>query len=578
MTCWPTPAICIVVKIISIVSRTARLKIVTDKILAAEIGDAKKPRTFINANQLLDNTATYTIGEVSKLLETQFGTLFHIPGIVISFRGKNKWESKQWDGAGAFTEDKSWTDFGVNGNNIGNTINVNDVCGDIEYTLSTAIKAVQDKETESGIKYFKSGVVLTYKTSEKDSKGAPVWEAYQFTRDPQDINPADLKPWIPFGGGGKSEIETKDDPVANGKDALSTGGAYKHIPTKYKVIQEDGTVTIQPKNEADEEIGESFTFFASQGGGGEVSGTIVNIIFQESPLYGAVGKDIIGHACIRSITQLGTTEQLNSIVSLRLIDRDTNVVIREWTVNTRSSDEDEYNFDISFSGMFEGAGSRRFRLEATDDTDHVGYRFITVTAVDATVESTQVLNYTSDYVIPFGGNRVVNIPLYRFPQNVSEKGIQAFIEIWWNGGWKPLTATPPTHLDAYSNSAQFNPSNLFGGGEKMQHGAYPLRIHGRDVANGVEGNTLYTAVMCIDPNSTVPVVAMRYNDTSGGTVRLYDRIKVEVAAYNPDPKVLTTPVVVKADNRILDDTNLVQAKRRRQKCRCPAIRMTEARR
>lgn len=526
-------------------------KFVTDKILAAEIGDAKKPRTFINANQLLDNTATYTIGEVSKLLETQFGTLFHIPGIVISFRGKNKWESKQWDGAGAFTEDKSWTDFGVNGNNIGNTINVNDVCGDIEYTLSTAIKAVQDKETESGIKYFKSGVVLTYKTSEKDSKGAPVWEAYQFTRDPQDINPADLKPWIPFGGGGKSEIETKDDPVANGKDALSTGGAYKHIPTKYKVIQEDGTVTIQPKNEADEEIGESFTFFASQGGGGEVSGTIVNIIFQESPLYGAVGKDIIGHACIRSITQLGTTEQLNSIVSLRLIDRDTNVVIREWTVNARSSDEDEYNFDISFSGMFEGAGSRRFRLEATDDTDHVGYRFITVTAVDATVESTQVLNYTSDYVIPFGGNRVVNIPLYRFPQNVSEKGIQAFIEIWWNGGWKPLTATPPTHLDAYSNSAQFNPSNLFGGGEKMHHGAYPVRIHGKDVASGVTGNTIYTAVMCIDPNSSVPVVALRYNDTGDGTIRLYDRIKVEVAAYNPNPQVLTTNVALKADDRII---------------------------
>ena len=226
-------------------------------------------------------------------------------------------------------------------------------------------------------------------------------------------------------------------------------------------------------------------------------------------------------------------------------------MIREWTVNTRSSDEDEYNFDISFSGMFEGAGSRRFRLEATDDTDHVGYRFITVTAVDATVESTQVLNYTSDYVIPFGGNRVVNIPLYRFPQNVSEKGIQAFIEIWWNGGWKPLTATPPTHLDAYSNSAQFNPSNLFGGGEKMHHGAYPVRIHGKDVASGVTGNTIYTAVMCIDPNSSVPVVALRYNDTGDGTIRLYDRIKVEVAAYNPNPQVLTTNVALKADDRII---------------------------
>lgn len=524
---------------------------VTDKNLNEATDKIKKPRTFINANQLLDYSATYTIGEVSKLLETQFGNLFHVPGIVISFRGKNSWESKQWNGDDSFTEDSAWTDFGVNGNNIGNTVNVNDVCGDTEYTLSTAIKAVQDKEAESGIKYFKSGVVLTYKTAEKDTKGAPVWEAYQFTREIADINPADLKPWIPFGGGGKSEIETKDDPAAGGKDAFSTGGAYKHIPLKYRVIQDDGTVTIQPMNEAGEDIGESITFFASQGGGGEVSGTIVNIKFQESPLYGAVGKDIIGHACIRSVTQLGATEQLNSIVSLKLIDRDTNVVIREWTVNTRSSDEDEYNFDIPFSGLFDGAGSRRFRLEATDDTDHTGYRFITVTAVDATVESTQVLNYTSDYVIPYGSNRTVNVPLYRFPQNVSEKGIQAFIEIWWNGEWRPLTATPPTHFDAYSNSAQFNPTNLFGGGEKMQHGAYPLRIHGRDVASGVTGNTIYTAVMCIDPNSSVPVVALRYNDTGDGTVRLYDRIKVEVAAYNPNPQVLSTYVALKADDRII---------------------------
>lgn len=517
-----------------------------------KISDAiKESRPFVNANNILDKAATYTIGEITKLLETQFGNDFHIPGIVFSFRGKNGWESKQWDGDGSFTEDSSWSDFGVNGNNIGNTINVNDLCGDIEYTLSTAIKAVQDKETESGIKYFKSGVVLTYKTAEKDAKGAPVWEAYQFTREIADINPADLKPWIPFGGGGHAEVETKDDPAAGGKDALSTGGAYKHIPTKYRVTQEDGTVTIQPLNEGEEEIGEAITFFASQGGGGEVSGTIVNIKFQESPLYGAVGKDIIGKACIRSVTQLGTTEQTNSIVTLRLIDRDTNVLIREWNVNTRSSDEDEYNFEIPFSGMFDGAGSRRFRLEAIDDTDHNGYRFITVTAVDATVESTQVLNYTSDYVIPFGGTRPVNVPLYKFPQNVSEKGIQAFIEVWWNGAWKPLTATPPTHFDAYSNSAQFNPSNLFGGGEKMQHGAYPVRIYGKDVASGVVGNTIYTSVMCVDPTSKVPVVALRYNDTGEGTVRLYDRIKVEVAAYNPDPTVLTTNVVVKTDERIL---------------------------
>ncbi len=531
-------------------------RFVTEGSLNEKIEEALEPRTFINANALLGSSVPYTLAEVLQLLETQYGTLFNIPGLVLTYRSQDGWESRQWSGRGSFTDEGTWSEFGANGygnvSHTGNTVNVNDVCVDDEYTLSTAIKAVQDKEAESGVKYFRSGVVLTFKTAGKDSKGAPVWEAYQFTREITDIDPADLKPWVPFGGGGsQAEVETKEDPMSGGKDAFSTGGAYRHIPTRYRVTQDEGTVTIQPLNEGGEEIGEAITFFASQGGGGELSGTIVNIKFKDSPLYGAVGKDIIGYACIRSVTQAGSIESVNSIVSLKLIDRDTNVVIREWTVNTRSSDDEEYNFEIPFTGMFDGAGSRRFRLEATDDTDHTGYRFITVTAVDATVESTQVLNYTSDYAIPYGGTRVINVPLYKFPQNVSEKGIQAFIEIWWEGAWRPLTATPPTHFDAYSNSAPFNPMNLFGGGEKMQHGAYPVRIHGRDVASGVTGNTIYTAVMCIDANSSVPVVALRYNDTGDGTVRLHDRVKVEVAAYNPNPLILTTNVALKADDRIL---------------------------
>lgn len=527
---------------------------VTDRNLKEVIETALRPRSFINANELLESSASYTIGEVSQRLKSQYGSVFEVAGIVVSYRGESGWESKQWNGSSAFTDEASWTDYGskVGDENVwGNTINVNTVCVDTEYSLSSAIKAVQDKETESGVKYFKRGVVLTYKTAAKDSKGAPVWEAYQFTREVSDIDPDDLKPWVPFGGGGGNTVETRDEPSAGGKDAFSTGGAYKHIPTKYRVTQEEGTVTIQPLNEGEEEIGEAITFLSSQGGGGEVSGTIVNIKFKESPLYGAVGKDIIGHACIRSVTQTGRGEDVNSIVSLKLTDRDTNLVIREWTVNTGSSGEDEYNFEIPFTGMFEGAGTRRFRLEALDDTDHSGYRFITVTAVDATVESTQVLNYTPDYVLPYEGKRIINVPLYKFPHNVSEKGIQAFIEILWEGEWRALTATPPTHYDSYSNSAQFNPTNLFGGGEKMQHGAYPVRIHGRDVASGVIGNTIYSAVMCVDPNSSVPVVALRYNDTGDGTVRLYDRVKAEVAAYNPNPQILTTHVAVKADERVL---------------------------
>ena len=108
---------------------------------------------------------------------------------------------------------------------MANTINVNVLCKDVEYTLSTAIKAIIDLEQESGVAYIKSGIVVTFKTAESDTNGAPVWLAYQFTREVSDVNPDDLKPWVAFGNGG-GKVETSDTPAEGGKDALSTGGAY----------------------------------------------------------------------------------------------------------------------------------------------------------------------------------------------------------------------------------------------------------------------------------------------------------------------------------------------------------------
>ena len=39
--------------------------------------------------------------------------------------------------------------------------------------------------------------------------------------------------------------------------------------------------------------------------------------------------------------------------------------------------------------------------------------------------------------------------------------------------------------------------------------------------------------MCVDENSNTPIVAIRFNDKNNGTLRLYDNLTVEVAAYTP---------------------------------------------
>lgn len=480
-------------------------------------------------------------------------------GLQITFAiSKTGWKTYQYIGTDlndtSVLNKDNWLDLAGMSAGGESIINVNHLCGDKDRTLATAIEDVLNIERSSGIKHLKQGLVLTYRTAKKDVKGNPVWESYQYTRLPQDVNSGDDTPWIPFGSGG-SKVETKSDPQAGGTDAFSTGGAYKHLPTKNVVTQAEGTVTIQMLNDAEEAVGDPITFFASQGGG-MASGTIVSIVFEKSPLYGAVGRNIVGKACIRSITMSGGSEQANGITNIRIIDRDTKAVVKEWKLNQRSSDIDEYNYDIPFTGLLTGAGKKNYVVEVTDDTDTVGTRGISVTAVDATAESCQVLHYTADYTLPFNGTKGVKIPMFKFPRNVSEKGIHAFVDIWWDGAWRPLTSAPSLHLDSYANSIEINPSNVFGGGEKMNHGAYPVRIKGRDVASGVEGNTLYTAVMCIDPTNTTPCVALRYNDTKGGKVKLYERVAVEVAAYTPGK--LTTHVEVKADDTLISRIECAQ--------------------
>ena len=123
-------------------------------------------RNTINANDLLslgEREVTLSV-VLEKIFDLDNKVRYMRPGIVLSFLSETGIQNKQWTNYGKKSEadwksEANWTDFGSNGSAIGNTVNVNDICEDTEYTLSTAIKAVQDKEKESGLTYMKSGVV-----------------------------------------------------------------------------------------------------------------------------------------------------------------------------------------------------------------------------------------------------------------------------------------------------------------------------------------------------------------------------------------------------------------------------------
>lgn len=185
-------------------------------------------RSIVNVNQLFDladREITFSVA-LDRCSASEYSPVLKIPGVVLTFLTESGWVSKQWTDTSDWFKENNWSDFGAgSGKNIGDIINVNALCGNVEYTLSTAIKAVSDFEKETGAVYLKSGIILTFKTAESDKNGAPVWLTYQFTREASDITPEDLKPWVAFGGGG-SNVETSDKPEEGGKDALSTGGAY----------------------------------------------------------------------------------------------------------------------------------------------------------------------------------------------------------------------------------------------------------------------------------------------------------------------------------------------------------------
>ena len=492
-------------------------------------------RSVINVNQLFElgeRKITFSVA-LDRCLTSGDAEALRIPGVVLTFLTESGWVSKQWTNTADWNTEGNWTDFGGGGEGsaAGNTINVNDLCGDREYALGTAIGAVLDMEKQKGISYLKSGIVLTFKTAETDTNGAPVWLAYQFTREKSDINPDDLKPWVAFGSGG-SKVETSDDPSEGGKDALSTGGAY--------AMQEKAIGGFDEESDEDYIYYKAVNINGGQiedvvlkipkngGGGGSSQDSTLSIYFEEAAPVMAFGSDIKINVALRSVSYPDGSEVLGVIRNVSVIDASTGLVLSSEDMNiTGSASPTDYKFEIDLTAYFTSASSKSFFIQATDADGNTKKKAITVMAVDITVEQPMALHYTSDTALIAGGGAKNIGQFYKFPNNTST--IIATVEMLYEGQWKKLGEATVT--DSYAKSISVNPVNAFGEGERLAHGAYPVRIYGTEQKSGVRGNTIYSALMCVDENDHTPIVAIRFNDKNNGTLRLYDNLSVEIAAY-----------------------------------------------
>lgn len=464
-----------------------------------------------------------------------------VKGLMMSFAiSATVWKTFQF--VGLTTEDvdwfniDNWKDFGSLAAGSENYIIIDNLCGAPSvgnfYNLQSAVERLIAYQQTSGVTYAKRGLIISYLVAEN------TMETKMFNGAVADFSEVGL--WKDFGGGG-SKVETKDEPQSNGKDAFSTGGAYKLLPTGIRInTEEEGIVKLALVNANGEDITDEEQFSVGTGtGGGGGSATIVNINFEESPLYGNAGGNFTLRASIRSITVVGQEEQENTINAIELYDRDTNTLLEKVIVNKASSATSQtYDFVLDVSKYFSNAGVRRFKLVATDDTDHSASRNINVTAVDVTISSVQTLQYTSSTALVAGGASK-SIPLYKFANNASDKGINAITEIYLGGEWKELGQAIIT--DTYSHGISINPSNCLG--QTLSHGAYPIRVHGVDVASGVVGNYLYSGIFVIDASSVTPLVVESWiSNTVNPIVKLYDTIEVQYAVYSPSSTFPTAQV------------------------------------
>lgn len=471
---------------------------------------------------------------------------FAAVGMQITFAsGSNTWKTYQYVGADTtsenFTDEENWVDMAGMSAGSEAILNVQELCGPCTsaayYNLSYAIAAIIAKSTATGIDYAKSGLVITYPIAEY------VWETKQFNGSVSDFGETSL--WLDFGGGGET-VETSDAPESDGEDAFSTGGAYNHLAKGAEMLEAS-------EAEADENIDnpdtENYNYFylinengdhiglpfAIPKGGGSGGGTTktFSVNFQTSPYYAAVGGVFSIKASIRSATDEGGTVIPNTISNIQIVDRDTAQVLYNDNQPHASSDSStDYSFTFNISQYFTAATTRRLQVIATDDEGDHASRTINVVAVDVTCESVQTLNYTTASVV-FTTDAVKSLPMYRFPNN--QGTITAKVDIYKNGAWVNIGTAQVT--DSYAHNITINPTSL-----GLTHGGYPIRMYGTDTVSNVQGNTVYSTIMVVNPESTVPIVALRFDDKEGGNIKMYETINIEVAAYNLDSATTTVSI------------------------------------
>ena len=447
-------------------------------------------------------------------------------GLILSFEiAAGTWKTYQFVGK-SLTEEQwinpeNWKDFGSLAAGSEPFIIIDNLVGAPTfgnfYTLESALTALLAYQKEKGLTYAKPGLVISYKVAENKM------ETRQFQGSIADFSEPAL--WSEFGGGG-SKIGLSDTPEVGTGKAFSAEGAHHHLPANLVVDTEtEGVVKIAMQNADGDTVGDEIQFPVGTGTGGG-SATIVAIAFKNSPLYGAYGASIATSAAIRSVSSATGVETENSIERIELVDRDTNITVFSQTVNQQSSaDLNDYSFPIDFTQFFTAAGSKKYRLVAYDDTGATGSKNITVTAVDVTCTSVQVLQYSADNPIT-PTTASVSVPLYKFANNQSDKGISAQVDIKIGGEWQPL-ATAVVN-DSFTHSVTIRPTEL-----GLTHGSYPIRVQGTDIASGTKGNTIYSAIMVVDEDNTTPIVSIRYDDANNGTIRLYDTLSLDVAVYAP---------------------------------------------
>jgi len=500
-------------------------------------GTAAVGNCYNVTNEVPLQSGYYTL---QNAINVTFSKGFTSIGMQITFAiARGSWKTYQYIGEDSqeatFKNINNWLDLAGMSAGAETLINVDALCGACTsaafYTLEYAIAAIRKLSTDTGIDYAKSGLVITYQIAEN------TWECKQFKGVVSDFGEPSL--WQDFGGGG-SQVETSDEPEEDGDDAFSTGGAYTHLPTGIKLDTEtEGIVKLQLENAEHEGIGDEIQFAVGSGGGGGGGGTIVAMAFETSPLYGNAGSSFILRAAVRSVTTVGQTEQENMIATIALIDRDTNTTLEVFNFNKASSPSmSTYDFVMDVTKYFANAGVRRFKCLITDDAGNTGSRNISVTAVDVTVSSVQTLQYTSSTALSVGGT-AKSIPLFKFANNASDKGINAIVEIYIDGAWRELGNT--IVQDTYSHGISIDPNNCLG--YTLAHGSYPIRVHGVDVASGVVGNYLYSGIFCIDDTRNTPLVVESWmSDGISPVVKLYETITVNYAVYDPTSNAPTATV------------------------------------